>query len=1021
MNRGITGSGKTESSKLLMNQVLRLSARSKKEKKVAEQIKFLSTLLDSFGNAKTLLNPNASRHGRYLELHFNERGRISAAKVLTYGLDKSRLTRLSHEERTYHVFYQLLAGATTEERDRLGMEDPSDYALLASSGCYRLPGGPFSDDATAMTELRVAMRALGFKAKHMTSIFNLLIAILLLSNLQFTEGVSREDAAHVVNNAVLDHVARLLGVASEDLTQALTNKTSYIRKELFTVLLSPEQSALQRDQLVRDLYAILFAFVVETANHKLAPNAAEPPLLNQIVLLDQPGFQNRSPSGTNSFALSGSAPLLAAYGQNGFEEFCIDFADELLHSYVVRNLFEDSVGYNAHVTSDGVTLPAISTMDNSACVELLRGVQLSERSHRKPGGMLGVMNRASSSMKQGKGGDKRDEDLLQDMMTKFGVHASYVASPAFGGTADRNLFGINHYAGSCTYDVTGFVEKDADLLDAGFVTLLRNSSDSFVSKLVSGPSLATETHHHDQSIIVQAQVSSRPLRHPSSLNREGSPATDEPSQLDPTKTYPITTQLNNTLSELFASLDRAHLWVVSCIRPNDSGLPNSFDKRRVKAQIKSLLLPDTVARRKIEYAVDFEQVEFCDRYVPTMMGETPLRIRQCAQKNGLQEGTDYVLGHRNIWLTFPAWKIVEDGIREQEKAREGGAGPYDDDDSLGADDAATEQTHDPSIATHGGGGYYNESADNLLLSRTTSTGVNYLDPNSRGMKYGGGGLNAPGFEQTPAYTEPDDGSAWGSEWDKKGDRSPQQPDTPKETGELVVHNAPNAIEEVPTSRSRRWWLILVRCMTFWIPDFLLSSIGRMKRPDIRLAWREKVTICLLILFMCALVIFYIIVFGLLLCPNLNKAWNLHEVGEHTGDNDFWVAIQGRVYDVSNFVHSDHSDISGSPSNGADILSDFAGADLTDYFPPPISLACSGLTDDATLSLQYKNFTPISSVAIHTSGSLQSAQGTKLDNSDWYTQNFLPKINQFHKGPLVYTKKDLLSQAQDQNIQKYVCS
>jgi len=59
------------------------------------------------------------------------------------------------------------------------LEDPSDYALLASSGCYRLPAGIFSDDSIAMDELRAAMGTLGFKPKHMTSIFSLLVAILL--------------------------------------------------------------------------------------------------------------------------------------------------------------------------------------------------------------------------------------------------------------------------------------------------------------------------------------------------------------------------------------------------------------------------------------------------------------------------------------------------------------------------------------------------------------------------------------------------------------------------------------------------------------------------------------------------------------------------------------------------------------------------------------------------------------------------------------------------------------------------
>jgi chitin synthase len=199
-----------------VNQVLRLSAHSKREAKLAEQIKALSPLLDSFGNAKTLMNPDASRHGRYFELHFNERGRISGAKVLTYALDKSRLNRLHHEERTYHVFYQLLAGATPTERDQFNLEDPSDYALLASSGCYRLPSGPFSDDAMSMDVLRDSMRLLGFKAKHVNSIFGLLVAILLLGNVQFWESDGKDVSAYVANMPLVEQVSANYGCCAVD-------------------------------------------------------------------------------------------------------------------------------------------------------------------------------------------------------------------------------------------------------------------------------------------------------------------------------------------------------------------------------------------------------------------------------------------------------------------------------------------------------------------------------------------------------------------------------------------------------------------------------------------------------------------------------------------------------------------------------------------------------------------------------------------------------------------------------------
>jgi chitin synthase len=317
---------------------------------------------------------------------------------------------------------------------------------------------------------------------------------LQLGNLQFGEADSKDVSAHVTNQPTLDQAARLLGVSPEDLTQTLMNKRSYVRKELYTILLSAEQSAEQRDRCLRDLYAILFSYVVESANHRLAPSAEDPAPHPQVVILDQAGYQTRGPAGTSSMAFTTSAPLISAYGQNTFDEFCVNFTDKLLQSYVIRNTFEDAVGRNGELSGDGVTLPAVTTMDNSACVELLRGAQLSESAHRKPNGVIGVMSKASSAFKfkSGKGADNKNEDMLQDLLSKFGVHASFVATPSVAGASDRNLFGINHYSGNCSYDVSGFIEKDSGLLDSALVSLLRQSSDPWISKLMSGLGMALE-------------------------------------------------------------------------------------------------------------------------------------------------------------------------------------------------------------------------------------------------------------------------------------------------------------------------------------------------------------------------------------------------------------------------------------------------------------------------------------------------------------------------------------------------
>jgi chitin synthase len=127
-----------------------------------------------------------------------------------------------------------------------------------------------------------------------------------------------------------------------------------------------------------------------------------------------------------------------------------------------------------------------------------------------------------------------------------------------------------------------------------------------------------------------------------------------------------------------------------------------------------------------------------------------------------------------------------------------------------------------------------------------------------------------------------------------------------------------------------------------MPNFMLRIIGRMKRSDIRLAWREKVTIFWLIFLFNALVIFYIVEFGRLLCPNFDKAWGPTEVAQHQGSNDYWVLVQGLgvVYDLSHFVNGDHSNgFGGIASNSPDVLDALAGNDLTYCFPPPLVSFC----------------------------------------------------------------------------------
>ncbi|KAH9899128.1 chitin synthase-domain-containing protein [Cubamyces lactineus] len=332
-----------------------------------------------------------------------------------------------------------------------------------------------------------------------------------------------------------------------------------------------------------------------------------------------------------------------------------------------------------------------------------------------------------------------------------------------------------------------------------------------------------------------------------------------------------------------------------------------------------------------------------------------------------------------IWLTYTAWKVVEDILRAQEKELKCGGDDVDGESVI--PDDTTEYTHQEGSLAVGPGAYYGggESKDNLLLTRTGTNGTHYHEANTN-ASYPKMPMT-PSNPDTPGYVDAD---GWGSEWDKKGGGTP--PDLgPSKEGDLVA-KAPNTVEEVPTSRSRRNWLYVVWLTTWWIPLIALSKIGRMKRPNIQLAWREKVTIFWLVFLFNGIVIFYIIEFGHLLCPDFNKAWSLNEVNQHTGDDDFWVTIQGTVYDVSNFIHGDHSDVQNLASNGA---------------------------DTSTSPFHQSSCAP---QAMHKSGP-EGYQGSKLSNINWYTKYFLPKIRQFTKGPLVWDKKTIQAQASDPDNQR----
>lgn len=197
---GESGAGKTENTKKVI-QYLAYVAASKPKGSVApspaliigeleQQLLQANPILEAFGNAKTVKNDNSSRFGKFIRINFDASGYISGANIETYLLEKSRAIRQAKDERTFHIFYQLLAGASPEQRDKFILDDIKTYPFL-SNGSLPVPG---VDDHIEFQATVKSMNIMGMTEEDFNSIFRIVSAVLLFGSMKFKQERSSDQA-----------------------------------------------------------------------------------------------------------------------------------------------------------------------------------------------------------------------------------------------------------------------------------------------------------------------------------------------------------------------------------------------------------------------------------------------------------------------------------------------------------------------------------------------------------------------------------------------------------------------------------------------------------------------------------------------------------------------------------------------------------------------------------------------------------------------------------------------------------
>ncbi|KAK7343306.1 hypothetical protein VNO77_11954 [Canavalia gladiata] len=546
---GESGAGKTETAKIAMQYLAALGGGSGIEYEILKT----NPILEAFGNGKTLRNDNSSRF--------------------------SRVVQCNEGERSYHIFYQLCAGAPSSLRKKLNLQHAEDYKYLRQSNCYSIIG---VDDAE---EFRIVMEALDvvhISKGDQENVFAMLAAVLWLGNISFTE-IDNENHVQAVEDEGLFTVAKLIGCEIEDLKLTLSTRKMKVGNDNIVQKLTLSQAIDARDALAKSIYACLFDWLVEQINKSLAVGKRRTG--RSISILDIYGFES--------------------FNRNSFEQFCINYANERLQQHFNRHLFKLE---QEEYIQDGIDWAKVEFEDNQDCLNLFE---------KKPLGLLSLLVEESTF--------PNGTDLT--FANKLKQHLN--SNSCFKGEREK--------AFTVTYDTTGFLEKNRDLLHLDSIQLL-SSSKCHLPKIFASHMLTQ---------------SEKPVVGP--LHKSGGADSQKLS---------VATKFKGQLFQLMQRLESTSPHFIRCIKPNNLQSPGSYEQGLVLQQLRCCGVLEVVRISRSGFPTRVPHQKFAKRYgfllLENVASQDPLSVSVAIlhQFNILPEM--YQVGYTKLFFRAGQIGVLED-------------------------------------------------------------------------------------------------------------------------------------------------------------------------------------------------------------------------------------------------------------------------------------------------------------------------------------------------------------------------
>lgn len=462
---GESGAGKTVSAKYIMRYFASVEQNNEENahhnlemSETEKKILATNPIMEAFGNAKTTRNDNSSRFGKYLEILFDNETSIIGARIRTYLLERSRLVFQPKSERNYHIFYQLLAGLTNEEKSQLKLTGVEDYHYMNQGGEAQIKG---IDDAEEYQTTVEALSLVGISKDTQYQLFKILAALLHIGNVEIKK--TRNDASLSSDEPNLAIACELLGIDSFNFAKWITKKQINTRSEKIVSNLNYNQALVARDSVAKFIYSALFEWLVDNINTVLCNPEVTSEINSFIGVLDIYGFEH--------------------FEKNSFEQFCINYANEKLQQEFNQHVFKLE---QEEYVKEEIEWSFIEFNDNQPCIDLIEN-------------KLGILSLLDEESRLPAGSDETWTQKLYQTLDKPPTNTVF-SKPRFGQTK----FVVSHYALDVSYDVEGFIEKNRDTVSDGHLEVLKATTNETLLSILE------TLDKHAAKLAEKEQVNKKP-------------------------------------------------------------------------------------------------------------------------------------------------------------------------------------------------------------------------------------------------------------------------------------------------------------------------------------------------------------------------------------------------------------------------------------------------------------------------------------------------------------------------------